>query len=103
MSASSRRKGSTGELELAHILNDRLGLDVRRTPNSGGLMIPADIIGHEGFSWEVKRQENISIWRCLDQARAQAAEGETPVLAFRRNRSPWFVALSLDDFLGLVE
>jgi hypothetical protein len=50
--------------------------------------------------WEVKRCERVSIDRWCDQA-ANAARGLTPIVAWRRNRQPWRVAMLLDDYLDL--
>jgi hypothetical protein len=98
----ARTKGSRYELEVAAAFHAALGVTMRRTPNSGGLHIPCDIRGLEGFGIECKRQETIRIWPWLDQAQRQAAADEVPLLVFRRNRSPSFAALPLKDFLGLL-
>lgn len=55
------------------------------------------------FVFEVKNQESIQIWSALEQAEQHArGTSHTPVLAFKRNRSRMYVALSMDDFVDLI-
>lgn len=98
----ARTKGSRYELEVAAEFNEALGTDLRRTPNSGGLHIPCDLRGLEGFAIECKRHERLALWACLDQAQRQALADEVPLLVFRRSRSSSFVTLPLKHFLGLL-
>lgn len=51
------------------------------------------------FSMEMKNVEKISIWKALEQAKKNA-DGYDFLLAFSRNRSPIFVCVELDVFLG---
>jgi hypothetical protein len=55
------------------------------------------------FAIEVKNQESLNIWQSLKQAESHA-EGTSlmPLLAFRRNRSQMYVALSLSDFIRII-
>jgi hypothetical protein len=46
--------------------------------------------------------ESLNIWRALDQAITEAASTDIPVVAFKRNRSPWFAALELDELIPLL-
>lgn len=49
-----------------------------------------DLVGLFGLSFEVKRQEVLSIGRWWEQCCAGAQRnGEDPVLMFRQNRRPW--------------
>jgi len=45
---------------------------------------------------EVKRQERLQLWQWIAQAEAEAPPGAVPVVAFRRNRSPWYGVVRLD-------
>lgn len=54
------------------------------------------------FSIEVKNQEKLSIWSCLEQAEANAKQHK-PLLIFKRNRSKTYCCLSIEDFLELVQ
>jgi hypothetical protein len=104
---SSRRKGKAGELEVVQVFR-RAGLDVKRTPNSGGLSWPGDIIGLEGYVVEVKRCETLSVPAWLRQAYASAVGGEVPVVAFRRDGrgtgadGHWHAILPLDELARLI-
>ena len=53
------------------------------------------------YAIECKNQEHLNIWDALQQAAENAADGATPALIFRRNRSNTYVALPLDAFLAL--
>lgn len=108
---ASRRKGSSGELEVARILQTH-GLSVRRTPNSGGLAWRGDLQGLEGYVIEVKRQETLCVPAWLRQAHAASRGGEVPVVIFRRSargnapeRAPdtrWHVIEPLDSWTRRV-
>lgn len=100
--AKPRSKGNRGELAVIEILKAH-GWPARRNWMSGG-MGGADIIGGPpGTSFEVKWQEAISIWACLDQCREAAKPTDIPVLAFKRNRSDWYAAVPLTDLLALLK
>jgi Holliday junction resolvase len=101
-----RDKGIRGEREVRAILEEA-GYDVRgleglgdhlalkqRTPK----VLPETLVLHV----EVKRQETLrpDVW--ARQAAAEAPNGATPVVAYRRSKEPWRVTLSLEDFLGLI-
>ena len=53
------------------------------------------------LSFEVKNRQTINIWDSIKQAVANCGSF-TPIVAFKRNRTPMYVTLSLDDFLNLV-
>lgn len=52
------------------------------------------------FSPECKNVESINIWKALAQA---SGREHTPLVVFRKNNTPAHVALSLDDFLALLQ
>jgi hypothetical protein len=97
---NSRAKGKRAELALAQILVpywpevcrnlDQFGKDKR------------DLLNCAGVHWQVKHVESLNIWKALDQAMTEAASTDTPVVAFRRNRSPWYAALELDELIPLL-
>ena len=96
---NSRAKGKRGELELAKFLVpvwpeckrniDQFGEDKR------------DLLEAGGYHWQVKRTERLEIWAAIKQAETEAQGDNVPVVAFRRNRSPWYVTLRLEDFLEM--
>lgn len=99
MSKSERRKGTSGELEVARIFQ-AAGFDCNRTPNSGGLRITGDLYGDVPAHVEVKRQERLQLPAWLRQAATEAPAGSLPVVVFRQNGGEWYASLPL---LGLVD
>ena len=54
------------------------------------------------FTFEVKNQESIQIWKALKQSESHAEDtGLIPILCFKRNHSESYVSLRLSDFLHL--
>lgn len=99
----SRAKGSRGELEAAKIASEHLGLEINRTPNSGGLWIPGDIQGIPGFHVEVKRQEKLAIDKWWEQSVQDCPENTIPIVVFRKNSQKWRVVIDYNNFLDLVK
>ncbi|MBF0283967.1 MAG: hypothetical protein HQL51_05860 [Magnetococcales bacterium] len=101
MGAMQRNKGRAGEQELARLLREHLGVEVRRNlqqSREGG----ADLAGLPGVALEVKRAAAPSLSAWWEQTRRQAHEGGgVPVLAFRLDRRPWRFILPLEA-LGIV-
>ena len=92
-----RRKGATGERELAHQLREWLGCAVTRNleqARSGG----CDLLGIPGWAIECKRaaRPRLSDWwrQCCEQAQSTEAR---PALCYRLDRQPWRVMLALRD------
>ena len=91
MAGLSRNKGKTGERELAHLLADLTGHDVRRRvrQHDGD----DDLVGVPGWSIEVKRYKaappaQVATWWA--QAVAQSRSTNTlPVLFYRADRCGW--------------
>ena len=100
---SSRDKGKRGEREIANLYKEH-GFEARRTAplQAAGFCDAADVSGVAGFHIEVKRQEALNIWKALEQAERDAPDGVIPTVHFRRNRSGWYVALRMEDFIGLI-
>lgn len=97
---ASRTKGRSGEQEVARLFR-AAGYDCERVPNSGGLRLKGDLYGNVPAHIEVKRTERLELWRALRQAEDECGD-KTPVLVFRRSRSPWYAAVPLDYLLGLM-
>jgi hypothetical protein len=51
---------------------------------------------------EVKNQEHLSIWQAIKQAEANSKHFP-PAVAFRRNRHPLWVAVSVETMLHLLQ
>ena len=97
---NSRAKGSKGEREIAKILRD-YGFDARRGQQYSGLNGDADVIGIPDYHLEIKRVERLNIYEAMEQSQRDARENETPVVIHRKNRKPWLVTMTLEDFIGL--
>jgi Holliday junction resolvase len=95
-----RTKGAAGERELAGILKNHLGFEVKR--NLGQARDGADDITIQKFRIEVKRQERLQVDKWSEQVESCSKSGEIPVLAYRRNGQPWRVCLRLDDFIPML-
>ena len=54
------------------------------------------------FDIECKAQENLSIWKCLNQAETNTKETRIPLLVFRRARSKTYCCLEFDKLLELM-
>ena len=100
MSASERRKGADGELEVVKIARAH-GWPASRNldqPRDGG----SDIRGIPAVCLEVKRQETTSVWAWWTQVETAAKPGEIPVVAFRRSSSDWLAIVTLDEMFSLL-
>jgi hypothetical protein len=103
MSATERRKGKTGELEVVHLLHEHGWPDAKRSSDGRSQVERGDIAdGPLDVHFEVRRREALNIWACLAKAEAEARDGDTPVVAFRRSRSAWYAALPLEALLDLL-
>ena len=100
----SRRKGARAELGLIAALHARGWTRCRRNFASGAAGGGDIVGGPAGIHWECKHVETLNIWKALSQAELDAnPAGNTPVVAFRRNRSKWYAVLELDELLALLQ
>ncbi len=102
MAINSRRKGSSGERELALVLREHGYTGARRGQQFSGKNGDADVVGLPGYHIECKRVERLNLEAAYDQSVRDARDGETPVVIHRKNRRPWLVTISLDDFLHVI-
>lgn len=103
MAALSRTKGKVGEREVANLLSDLTGWQVkRRVRQHDG---DEDLEGLPGWTPEVKRHKaagRADIGKWWFQAATQASEkGGIPVLFFRRDRDEWRAVWPLAVGLGI--
>lgn len=98
----SRTKGGAAERELTHLLRD-IGFSYAQRNFRSGADGAGDIIGVPDHSIECKRQERLCIWAWLAQAEAAARPTETAVVAFRRNKSPWYAVVRAEDYFAMVK
>lgn len=55
------------------------------------------------YAVECKNQEKLNVWSALEQSEQNAKEGQTPIVAFKRNHSDTYVALKWEDFMTLMK
>lgn len=105
---NSRDKGRRGEVELCKLLAPHWPEATRNLDQFGTRK--QDVLHVADLHIQCKRVERLNIWEALDQTVLEAAPGDLPVLAFRRNwsrctlpsRSTWFGALELDELIALL-
>ena len=103
---SSKARGKRGELSLVHALRDAGFTEARRTEQYCGKAGTSDVVGIEGLHVEVKNQERLNIWSALAQSQRDTeadGNGDIPAVFFKRNRSGWYVALPLPNFIKLYK
>ena len=101
---NSKAKGSAGERELCAILAEAGAAQRNDQRYVGGVDNP-DIsfqMGANLFHVECKRAEKFNAYAAMDQAQRDANGHAVPIVAHRRNRRPWLVVLTLEDFLRLM-
>jgi Holliday junction resolvase len=99
MGRASRRKGAEGELEVVKLAKAH-GFTAARTRSGGGQAL-SDIAGIPGFAVESKRTEVESVRKWFEQA-ADNCGNDIPVVAHRKNKTPWLATLELDELLALI-
>ena len=100
MGKPSRDKGCRGERELANILRDVYGYDVKR----GSVFLhQSDMVGLMGIHPEVKRVEKLNIHTAMEQAKKEAKirKDGLPTVFHRKNRTEWLVTQRLEDWIDL--
>lgn len=97
---NSRRKGATGERELAGKLRE-YGYDCRRGQQYCGANGDADVIGLPGIHIECKRVEKLNLYDAMAQSASDARPEEVPAVFHRKDRCDWLVTMRLDDFMRL--
>ncbi len=102
----SRRKGKTGELELARLLT-ATGYSCHRTAQCrGNTGQAADVEGLPHIHIEVKRTEALRLYDALAQAKhdaVMAGNGDLPAVFHRKNGQNWVVIMELLDWTELYK
>ena len=98
---NSREKGKRGELELAKLLREH-GFEARRGQQYKGGGDSPDVVGIPHIHIECKRVEKLMLMQAYEQSFRDAGEGEIPVVVHKKNREPWFVTLTLEDFITIL-
>ena len=114
---NSKRKGGKYERDIAKKFQNRYGVELKRTPQSGGFAKKSDKADdYRGditivdtretllVHIECKNQKTWQLKQWLDQAEEDCPKDRKPIVVFHQhNTSKDYVCLSLDDFLKLVE
>lgn len=98
---NSRRKGKTGEIELARKLRE-YGWDCRRGQQYSGANGDADVVGIPGIHIECKRRNRLEPYEYIAQAQHDAREGELPIVFMRRDYSDWLALMDFDTAMQLI-
>lgn len=113
----SKTKGSNYERKIAKIFKDYLGIELHRTPLSGGFAkskkrgndFKGDIVPLEDnidfkLHIEAKDHKTWKLQEWINQAKEDCAEDKIPIVVFHKyNTSEDYVALSLSDFLKIID
>lgn len=112
----SRNKGSNYERSIAKRFAEVYGVELVRTPQSGGFVknslkaedfrgdvVPADSTIKLALHIECKNTQKWTLPQWIKQAESDCPEGRVPVVVFHQyNSSKDYVCLSLSDFMSLV-
>lgn len=105
---SAKAKGQRAATELKGILLKAFphleAGDIRVTPsgvNGEDLQLSPRARRLLDFHFEVKNVEKLNIWQALCQSKKHGTS--KPLLVFKRNRTPFHVAMDLDTFLDLFK
>lgn len=104
MPINSKRKGATGERELAKKLREYGYTNARRSQQYCGVNGDADIVeALPNIHIECKRVERLNLYDAMEQSKSDAKENELPAVFHRKNRSKWLVTMELDDFMKIYK
>jgi hypothetical protein len=121
----SKRKGAAYENEIAKVFKSHYGVDLHRTPQSGGFakksekaddfrgdIVPVDKGVNLLLHVEAKNHKTWSLKEWLRQAQSDCPEGRIPIVIFKKantnekvgekGNQQNIVAIDLEDFLKLV-
>ncbi len=98
---NSKDKGKRGELEWASVCREHGFDEARRGQQYHGLE-GEDVVGLPGIHQEIKRVERLNIHEAMEQA-SQDADGGIPIVAHRKNRTPWLVTMEANDWFKLYK
>ena len=98
---NSREKGKRGEREFARLCREH-GYEARRGQQYSGIE-GQDVVGLPGVHVEVKRVERLNVNDAIFQSHMDAAEGEIPIVAHRKNQDVWLVTMTAADWFKLYQ
>jgi hypothetical protein len=110
----ARAKGASYERKIAKILEERTGVELERTPLSGGFAKANSSTALKGdintidplidlhLHIECKNQKKWALKKWYEQARSDCPKGKKPIVVFHEDRGKDYVMIELWDFLQLV-
>jgi hypothetical protein len=101
VSRSERDKGASGAREVAAIFRGA-GFNCERTSDGTEQLVSGDLHGVPGVYVDAKRHEALRLPAWTRDAREKCPLGSIPVVAYRRNREPWYAVLPLTDLVELL-
>lgn len=108
---SAKEKGKRAVLEARaallrhapHLLEEDI-VKPRGSRSGCDLKLSEQAIKELPFAIEIKNQERLNIWDAVEQTeRHAAAEDLLPLLLFKKNHSPLYATLRLEDLLSLIQ
>lgn len=106
MASPSKRKGDAAERELAHLLTDRLGINVRRKLGAGRKDDEGDLEGLPDWTIEAKNYADLARGINVglkDLEREQTNAGTTFGVCFvRRRGGHWIAVMDLDQIATVM-
>ena len=96
---NSKRKGCAGEREFASLCRQHGMEDAQRGQQFAGGIDSPDVKGVPGVHVEVKRVERLNIHEAMQQADRDADGQAVPIVAHRRNRTPWLVTMHFEHWI----
>ena len=100
MKINSCEKGKRGEREFSAYLRAHGFSEARRGQQYSGIE-GEDVVGIPNIHIECKRVERLNIHDAMNQS-IRDADNQIPIVAHRKNRTPWLVTMRAEDFLELV-
>ncbi len=102
MPINSRQKGARGERAWRDELRAQ-GFTARRGQQFSGSPDSPDVICEElPYHFEVKCVEALNLRDAVEQARRDAGT-KTPIVAHKRNNSPWLITMLADDWFRVLK
>ena len=105
MAINSKKKGARAERKWAEFCREHGYEKVHRTAQfCGNTGEASDCVGLEGIHQECKAVERLNIVEAMNQAVRDSTkedEGNLPIVAHKRNRTPWYVTMLAEDWFKL--
>jgi hypothetical protein len=104
MPLNARQKGKRGEREFRDVLRAAGYCKARRGQQFSGEQGNPDVVCPElpDIHWEVKRCQNSTPYKWLEQARDDAPSLVYPVVAHKRNGRQWIAIVDLEALLEII-